>query len=154
MGVDQKQYHQSHFVGQINEGRPALYVYALTVMISLGCSFLAGILGIGVAIMRYLPSAKKLGWAAIGYGLYGLVGIAIMAAMSQPGSFSPMWYIYIVAAIPTLIGIATLAICHYYTGKEPLPDRQIPLAMIFYMTAVIGLLITIVSCAGSFDLDP
>ena len=65
--------------------------------------------------------------------------------------------LFLPAIFPGICGLAAFGLCQRYEGQEPVKDRQMPLAMLFYFVAVFGLLMSMCMCSGALmdlDLDP
>ena len=110
-------------------------------------SFIAGLLSIGYAILRYLPTARTLGLVALGTNAFAVAGS--FPVLIGIGHFFPL------VLIPGVFGLIALGLCERFTGQEPVQERQLPLAMLFYLIAVFGLLLSMCLCSGMvLDFDP
>jgi len=123
--------------------------FGIAIFLSLLLSFVAGLMAVGYALLRDLPTAKKLGWFAIGSDLFAVL-------MSLPLTTVSI-FLFLPVIVPGFLGLTAVALCQRFAGQPPVQDRQMPLAMLFYLIAVIGLLMSMCICSGllwDLDLDP
>ncbi|MHC2068811.1 hypothetical protein ACYFX5_15190 [Bremerella sp. T1] len=118
-------------------------------LVALPASLFAGLAAIGYALMKYLPTARKLGWLSVVFDVYALGFFAIQIADGSP--FTSDAEIFLFLSIPGALGMFALVLCWLYRGQDPLPDGKIPLTMIFYLTAVVGLMMSFCMCAGAIS---
>ncbi|QDU73081.1 hypothetical protein Pan97_00480 [Bremerella volcania] len=123
--------------------------FGIAIFLSFLLSFITGLMSICYALLRHLPTAKTLGWFAVGTNAIAVLG-SIPILVTSVALFLP-------AIVPSTLGLIAIALCQSFKGYEPVKDRQIPLAMLFYLVAVFGLLMSICMCFGALldlDLDP
>lgn len=119
--------------------------FGIAIFLSFVLSFIAGLISIGYALLRDLPTARKLGWFAVGANAVAVLGSIPVLVTSV--------FLFLPAIIPTILGLAAVGLCQCFEGQEPVKDRQIPLAMVFYLIAVFGLLMSMCACGALWDLD-